>query len=1235
MASKKDIILDRYAASMFARQDLYALRVKKFYDDAVERLLALASQHPDLTSDKKFSFSDNMRVGDETSRIIRQLYSNVYAEIKQDCIAEWEYANLSCDKMIQSIFGWKLKDKSLYTRWFDRNSDAIDQFFERTQEVGGLNLSQRVWKYTGQLRSEMESAITVAVGEGKSAAEMSRDVRKYLQYPDKLFRRVKGSDGKLHLSENAKAFHPGRGVYRSSYKNAMRLTRTETNAAYRAADEDRWERMDFVIGYEVKTSKQHFVRMPDGDICDVLAGKYPKGFKFTAWHPHCLCYVVPILAGQNDFVAMQKAILNGQDPRVVDIQAQEIKDVPDAFKKWIEKNADRINAADVKPYFIAQNYVDGDISKGLVIHNKPKDVWQIAKERRADRDEASIQARWNARKMQQVQTAIQTNDLEVNAALQGRIDKLQSAIQKNDVPEIQKAFQRAMQGVDTQTRWDAIVWEGFTAEQKANLREFGKQIGVQKGRRMTHEQADTKRVNPHYQPKYKQGKKNPKYDEQYSINCQTCAPVYELRRMGFNIEAKGYKGADFKYLAQNFKEAWKRQDGSLLGNVRTAKKATEIWTDIGNEKDGVFQIQCTWKGGRSGHTFNLVKENGKMFFYDPQTNEVFKDLAEFKKYSDDVSPKYGYKYFRIDNKLVNIKRVKPLVKEAEEYVDPIERARQIRHANRDEAAIRQRLAERAKRNALIDKMSKNVISVSQDYSELSVKTAELQKLVAAQNYAKANVLARDLAKEIAAANKELAQMKDLIPDVKTWTKQFSVADLKAAHAAIKSKIDSIGLMSLDAQVKALEKEIKYVADPTYLKPHKIYPTWKVSQDAYVVKLQEVKDKIFWKDLDDQKKVIEAFKIASKTKSQKLADALLDFDIAVAHGNKLAAQNALTEAQKIKQTIEKRAATSASKKAKANSLASVDQKVLNRKIEDSEYLDMSKRLQSMRMSEALAGKRTLTAQQQQLYLELKDAISDNDAAKARSLWAKLGEDLDDVYSAARKDLALWHINERDALDYFFDFTVEQWKTMSAAEKHGVWNYTEGSAYCTETLRGIQGYRYYPSRKALTVVERDVEEITNALARSSVDQDVWVKRDEIAAFMDYRFGINLDSFKSDPSKLVGKIGTDESFMSCGSCRNTNFGYKSVCLNIYAPKGTRMMYCEPFSEYGEFKKKWDGVTKPSYLNENEVLLQRGTKFRITKAEWNAADQKWYIDMEIIAQDARKIKEYKNDGGWYAVFE
>lgn len=90
--------------------------------------------------------------------------------------------------------------------------------------------------------------LDLGIRGGLSAREMARDLQKYLQHPDMLFRRVRDEHGLLHLSSRAADFHPGQGVYRSSYKNALRLAATETNIAYNTADYIRWQQMDFVVG---------------------------------------------------------------------------------------------------------------------------------------------------------------------------------------------------------------------------------------------------------------------------------------------------------------------------------------------------------------------------------------------------------------------------------------------------------------------------------------------------------------------------------------------------------------------------------------------------------------------------------------------------------------------------------------------------------------------------------------------------------------------------------------------------------------------------------------------------------------------------------------------------------------------------------------------------------------------------------------------------------------------------
>lgn len=152
-------------------------------------------------------------------------------------------------------------------------------FISRSE--AGLSLSDRIWQPVKQLCSEMELAMTVAIGNGDSVSQISRYVCQYLNNPDKLFRRIRDEKGNLKLTKAAKAYHPGQGVCRSSAKNAMRIARTETNIAYRRADNTRWQQMDFVIGQEVKLSRNH----PVTDICDTLAGRYPKNFVFDGWHP--------------------------------------------------------------------------------------------------------------------------------------------------------------------------------------------------------------------------------------------------------------------------------------------------------------------------------------------------------------------------------------------------------------------------------------------------------------------------------------------------------------------------------------------------------------------------------------------------------------------------------------------------------------------------------------------------------------------------------------------------------------------------------------------------------------------------------------------------------------------------------------------------------------------------------------------------------------------------------------
>ena len=346
---QKKIEIEKYLPGLFARTEGYASNVSKYYTAAVNALLDLAAD-VDLKPDEVFYFADHKKLSVKATNVLRGLYSAVYQEIRRGVIAEWEFANLSSDAMIESIFGPGLQEDNHYARWFSRNRDAMDAFFKRKSEYGGLNLSQKVWKYTGQFKEEMELALSASLGRGDSASTVSRHVRQYLQEPDKLFRRVRDEEGNLKLSKRAAAYHPGRGEYRSSYKNAMRLARTETNMAYRAADCERWNDIPFVVGMEVRRSNHPFAC----PVCEALAGKYPKDFKFVGWHPQCRCYIVPILADEKERMAYHKAMLNGEDVEGWKFEG-EIAEPHAGFQNWVKENQERIDSAQSLPYWIKDN----------------------------------------------------------------------------------------------------------------------------------------------------------------------------------------------------------------------------------------------------------------------------------------------------------------------------------------------------------------------------------------------------------------------------------------------------------------------------------------------------------------------------------------------------------------------------------------------------------------------------------------------------------------------------------------------------------------------------------------------------------------------------------------------------------------------------------------------------------------------------------------------------------------
>ena len=303
---------------------------------------------------------------------MQRLAKKVESVITSGTQSEWLAATYKNDAFLGSILRTSKLTKEELEQYQGRNLEALNTFQRR--KVEGMGLSERVWKQAEDMKAAIELGIDVAIGDGRDAQQLSRDLRSYLQEPKRLYRRVRDKGGVLRLSKAAKMYHPGQGVYRSSAKNAQRLARTEINMAYRESEFLRWQKLDFVVGLRICLSNNHTIMNSKGepvplvDICDELWGDYPKTFKFVGWHPQCRCYVVPILSDYDEYnqdrANRLKAIVRGTAYKSLPSR-RSIVDVPRKFREYIDSILERSKGWKSQPYYIRDNFVGGKIEGGL------------------------------------------------------------------------------------------------------------------------------------------------------------------------------------------------------------------------------------------------------------------------------------------------------------------------------------------------------------------------------------------------------------------------------------------------------------------------------------------------------------------------------------------------------------------------------------------------------------------------------------------------------------------------------------------------------------------------------------------------------------------------------------------------------------------------------------------------------------------------------------------------------
>ena len=328
-SQKKKIISDKALRERAhaIRLAQYAGRVQAIYD-TLNQEVASAVVRTSYDGEKPFRFSDypltKKKIEEVQASFVKDLRSLIYSGTSE----EWKQSNLIQDLIaddVMKFYGVKKNGKK-HRVYYQHNNDALKSFQRRKDD--GLSLSEKLWNQSKGYKQEMEYAISSGIEKGTSAVKLSKRLSKYLQDFPSLKHDYKEKFGTAVTCQDCE--------YRS-----IRLARSEINMAYRSAEQERWKQFDFVLGYEIKLT-QNGRHKPD--ICDELAGVYPKDFKFMGWHPNCMCYVVPLLQSEEQFWNEE--------------ETEEITETPKAFSDWLEKNAERLDKAaenNTLPYWYEQN----------------------------------------------------------------------------------------------------------------------------------------------------------------------------------------------------------------------------------------------------------------------------------------------------------------------------------------------------------------------------------------------------------------------------------------------------------------------------------------------------------------------------------------------------------------------------------------------------------------------------------------------------------------------------------------------------------------------------------------------------------------------------------------------------------------------------------------------------------------------------------------------------------------
>lgn len=309
----------------------YMMQVRNIYDRLNEKAATLVESvgYDGLI---EFSFNDYPGIEREIKLLQSQLVGEMRTLIYSGTSSEWKNSNTFQDAVANKVLKYYRAQVhgEKFKHYFQDNSDQLRAFMSRKDK--GLSLSTKLWNQSANYKESLEVTISTAIEKGMSATALSKKLSRYL------------NDWPSLQADYQEKYGKAINIHDCEYRS-IRLARNEISMAYRSAEQARWQQFDFILGYKIKLSDSH----PRYDICDDLAGDYPKDFNFRGWHPNCLCYTVPIVMSEDEYWSDNR-----------ENSPNKITAPPENFGKWVDKadNLERIDKANGRgtlPYWLRDN----------------------------------------------------------------------------------------------------------------------------------------------------------------------------------------------------------------------------------------------------------------------------------------------------------------------------------------------------------------------------------------------------------------------------------------------------------------------------------------------------------------------------------------------------------------------------------------------------------------------------------------------------------------------------------------------------------------------------------------------------------------------------------------------------------------------------------------------------------------------------------------------------------------